>query len=271
MRLIKFLFISFIFYSCAETDRYYSVSEDLYIDSNGKQLEQTSYVAKKYKKSDDFLKEKLKQELDLDLVYDFVNGYAYATKQIKEDYYIPYYENGVNIEGAQEWVSGKKGGIINTKGEVIIPFSLEEYTEVSDKVVRCKIRYFPENNESYYLYGYKNLNDKWILTPKYVYADNFRFGYAEVSDDFQCFYLINKKGRIVLNNNYSFIYVLSKKKLIVSHNNTDFYLSDLTGKRLSENFYLIKIVDKNMCLAKNENDQFYINNKGRFFYFDDYK
>ena len=274
MRQINILFLSICILLCSCKDSFqnkaYFVAEDLYIDYKGKIVDHNDNDSTINYNSDSQIKEQLKSEYNFAYISDFANNYAYATKQIQDDFYIPLYENGKKIEGAQEWVSGKKGGIINRKGDIIISFMLDEYTEVSDDVVKCKIRYFPENKESYSLYGYKDLKDNWIIPPKYVYADNFRFGYAEVSDDLQNYYLINKAGKIVLDNHYSFIYVLSNNKLIVSYNNHDFYLSTIDGKILSESFVLIKIIDGNMCLAKDKDDKFYVNRNGKFLYFNDY-
>lgn len=236
---------------------------DVYINSNGK------IVNNNIDESD-----KTKPELELYTKYtyisDFKDGYAYALKRITDDYKVPYIENGEVIEGAEEVISGIYGGIIDTKGNEIISFTLGEYTEVSDKCVKCKERYTDKNGNRYSLYGYKNLQNEWILYPQFQYADNFRFGYAEVSLTGDDYYLINKKGKILLKDDYQFIYVLSKNKLIVSKDNTNFYICNLKGKKISANFNLIKIIDSNMCLAQMEDEKFYINNKSHFFFFKDY-
>ncbi|QTQ15242.1 WG repeat-containing protein [Treponema parvum] len=134
------------------------------------------------------------KHFDYHVVTKFVNGYSYVLKQVQPDFYIPYIENGIEIKGAQEWVSGALGGIVDKKGNVIISFTLGEYTIVSDDAIKCKEKYLSENGEEYSLYGYKNLNDQWIISPIYIYADNFKYGMAEVSKDNENFILINKKG-----------------------------------------------------------------------------
>lgn len=204
-------------------------------------------------------------------VTPFVNGYAYVTKQIVPDYYVPYIENGVEIEGAEECISGSFGGIIDENGNEVISFTLGEYSEVSDSVVKCKERYADKHGNTYSLYGYKNLKDEWIINPRFVYADNFKYGFAEVSDDGEKYYLIDKKGAARLQDNFTFIYVLSKDILVVSYNQKDFFLCDLEGTKKSDFFNLIKIIDKNMCLAELNNEKVYINKKGKCFFFNAYK
>ena len=84
------------------------------------------------------------------------------------------------------------------------------------------------------------------------------------------YFLIDKKGKVRLDDNYSFIYVLSKKFLIVSYDKNDFFICDLKGNRISEDFNLLKIIDDKMSLASNESGKFYINDKGKFLFFKDY-
>ncbi|NLM00891.1 MAG: WG repeat-containing protein [Treponema sp.] len=207
---------------------------------------------------------------DYHIVTKFVNGYSYVIKRLQPDFYIPYVENGIEIKGAQENVSGSFGGIVNTEGKVVISFTLGEYTVVSDGVVKCREKYVSEKGAEYSLYGYKNLKDKWIIPPTYIYADNFKYGKAEVSEDNKTFFLIDKKGNIILDKKYSFIYVLSKKLLIVSFDKKSFYIADIKGNRKSENFSLIKIIDDKMVLIKRNGNYNYLNSDGKFFNFLDY-
>lgn len=207
---------------------------------------------------------------DYQIVSKFVNGYSYVMKQLQPDFYIPYVENGTKIEGAQECVSGSFGGVIDKEGNIIISFTLGEYTVVSDGVVKCKEKYLSTKGEEYSLYGYKDLNDKWIISPSYIYADNFKYGMAEVSTDNENFILINKKGKIILDKGYKFIYVLSKKLLVVSFDKRSFYLTDIKGNRKSENFEFIKVVDDKMILIKLNENYNYLNSKGKFINFSDY-
>lgn len=201
----------------------------------------------------------------------YQNGYSYVTKELQSEIYIPMYDNHGNIiPGAMQVVDGDFGGIIDKKGKEIISFTLGEPTKVFDNTVRCKEKYIIDNEVSYSLFGYKNLKNEWIIKPQYVYADDFRYGYAEVSNDENDYYLINKKNQICLKNNYKFIYAISKKLFIVSHNLEDFYITNIKKEQLSEKFYLIKLLDDKMYLAKNTEGLFYINSLGKMFYFDDY-
>lgn len=267
-RIFYFFIYTTICFMCFPTENCYPIQAQgkcIYINSNGKV---TSNIVKKSQRKTNI--NELISKFDYTYISEFKNGYAYALKRITSDYYIPYYENGEVIQGAEELISGIYGGIINTKGKEIISFSLGEYTEVSDNCVKCKERYADSNGNHYSMYGFKNLKNQWILKPQYLYADNFKFGYAEVSKDMDDFYLIDKKGNIKLRNNYKYIYVLGKNKFIVSHNKKDFYICDINGKELSSTFQLIKIIDNDMCLAESVFGKFYLNSKGKFFYFKDY-
>ena len=50
------------------------------------------------------------------IVTPYKNNYAYVVKQIVPDFYVPYVENGIVVEGAEEQILGSFGGIIDKKG-----------------------------------------------------------------------------------------------------------------------------------------------------------
>ena len=258
----------FCFTAFSEEKNVYPIElqdKTVYINSAGKLINNLKTLDEKKKQTENYsFKDKY------NYLGEFKNGYAYAIKRIMPDYYVPYVENGVTIEGASECISGSFGGIVDKNGKEIISFTLSGETQVSDKTVRCQERYVSDAGNSYSLYGYKNLKDKWIIKPQYKYADHFRHGYAEVSYDKKNYFLIDKSGKVCLDNNYSFIYVLSKKLLIVSYDKNDFFICDLKGNRISEDFNLLKIIDDKMSLASNESGKFYINDKGKFLFFKDY-
>lgn len=270
MRGIRFCFLGLLLFSFSflEAQTMYQIDENIFINKNGKLVESPNIETSPDKDSE--LKEYLKQKGNYEYVSDFVNGYSYVLKQIQDDFYIPYYENGELIPGATLWVSGSFGGLINRKGDLIIPFTLGQYTEVHDNLVRCREKYLSNEGESLSLYGYKNLKNQWIIAPQYAYADDFRFGLAEVSIDEKDYFLIDKNNNVILKNNYKFIYVFTKNRIIVSNDREHFYITNLKGSQLSEVFNLIEIIDNEMIMGDNSKGKFYMNTKGNIFYFSDY-
>lgn len=200
-------------------------------------------------------------------VTPYINGYCYAVKQIVPDFYILYVENGEIIPGAEEEISGRFGGIIDIDGNVIIPFTLGEYTFVSENLIRCQEKYIENNNVSYSLYGFKNLRNEWVVNPCYKTASHYKNGYSVVSNNHDEFFVINKSGKRIFKKNYNSIYILSEKLFVVSENGITFHLIDVREKIKSKDFDVLNIIDDYMIKIQMDNQLFYLNYKGQFFNF----
>ena len=205
-------------------------------------------------------------------VDSFYNGYAYIVKKVMPDFYVP----DEDFPGASESILGTLGGIIDKKGNMVIPFSLRTNTKFSEGLFctrDCKLVYGERPTET--LYGYKNLNNEWVIEPKYSSAENFYMDTAVVSEDGINYGVIDKVGNEIISQKYKFIMQALKNDFIVSKDMEQFYLIDKTENRKSESFYYQNFMDQYMILISktkndNRNDFGYLNYEGKIFWFSDY-
>jgi len=90
-------------------------------------------------------------------------GYAFVMKQIYDDVYVTKEVDGLQYH---EWVSGSYGGIINKKGELVIPYVLNANTIYSDGLFATSYKNMDDiTDQSLQKIGYINeLNETIIMT-----------------------------------------------------------------------------------------------------------
>jgi len=91
---------------------------------------------------------------------------------------------------------GEKWGIIDAKGNEILPCEYDELGPVSDGMIKVGVK----SGYSSMKYGFLNLNGDIVLEAKYEKCQDFSDGYGLVYSDYN-WYFINKAGKAAFTNN----------------------------------------------------------------------
>lgn len=207
------------------------------------------------------------------------NKYIISKKQVIPDYYIPYIENGIEIKGASYKVYGVCSGVLDNKGNEILPFIFETVIYSDGLFLVREIEEFRENDfPKLTKYGYKNNKNQWVIEPLYKNAKPFYNGLAVVQET-NLLKVINKKNKTVFEGDYTEIYPWGKNLYIVKEQD-HFYLVNNQKEIIVDNFYLVSFFInekhlKDMVLVSQYEDIKkgcfgYMNKKGKIFWFNDY-
>lgn len=91
---------------------------------------------------------------------------------------------------------GEKWGIIDAKGNKILPCEYDELGPVSDGMIKVGVK----SGSSSLKYGFLNLNGDVVLEAKYEQCQDFSEGYGVVYSNYNWFF-VNRNGKAAFSNN----------------------------------------------------------------------
>lgn len=179
-------------------------------------------------------------------------------------------EDGIiAVEGElnDDWTS--ETGYINTKGEEIVPLSLDNLGlgyPSEGLAIKSTITY--EDTSSDYYYGYVNSKQEVVIEQKYKSAGNFSEGLACVSEDGENYGYINKKGELVIDYQFKLGSNFQEGYAVVVNDEDKFGVIDKNGNLVVDYQYdYISPFKEGMAvvvtdMTASENNCGFINTKG---------
>ncbi|MBX7242982.1 MAG: WG repeat-containing protein [Bacteroidia bacterium] len=118
--------------------------------------------------------------------------------------FVPLYAQSTHPEGLSFYNEKSHWGIVDVKGNTIIPFEFGNSLHFSEGLAPArKIRYLKDKNGITRpdslggLFGYINEKGEWVIPPAFEYAEGFKKGVAKVWKE-EKQYMMDKNGNILL-------------------------------------------------------------------------
>ncbi len=131
-------------------------------------------------------------------------GYMVVSKQVYEDYYEIRERNGIK---RRSLVSGDRGGVMDSQGNMVIPFEHAYHSsEVRDGIFRYSII---EETTGRSLRGFLNMQNEVVIPPRFYLTGDFYKGIVPVSSDGEKYGVIDKTGKYIIPEEYDTIFTFS--------------------------------------------------------------
>jgi hypothetical protein len=175
----------------------------------------------------------------------------------------PYYEQ-VPGRTARRKVTGIRKGVINAKGELIIPYKYRiTDTQFSDDLLLV----ISKNDD--HLAGYVNKNGSFEIAPRFENAGRFVDGIAPATSG-RLYGFIDKKGNFLVSEQFVELHRLSEGFAVFKKNGRYGYIDKHGDIEIDNVFTFAASFENGLAFVKKGTDHGYINHRGEVFWSSDY-
>lgn len=203
----------------------------------------------------------------------FHNGYAYVREKVIDDFYV----DRVTIDGIpyQENINGTFGGIINQRGELIIPYILGMYALYSEGLFATSYKDIEAIKNQTLMgmgVGYINEKNEMVIEPRFSLAYEFTDGVAVASLNGNTYGLINKQGEFIIQPQYADLRTKSNGVFLFSKDGVKYGFMDEQERALiPATFDFANSFDGPLAFIKKGDIPGYVNREGKVFLATDYE
>jgi hypothetical protein len=191
--------------------------------------------------------------------YGYINRQGNVVIEIKY-YQAHYFSNGFAVVCPLKDGSNNADVVINKKGDVVFDFQKNEMSSVPF------FEFFSEDligfmkNEDRKM-GFMNTKFEEVISPQFEYVEFFKEGYVKCLDK-NNFYLVNKKGKSILSQNYTWAEPFSEGLACVAKGTANYGFVDTKGNITIPLIYQFATrFSEGLAPVKKDNKWGYINKK----------
>ena len=194
-----------------------------------------------------------------DTAYSFNEKLAVVGKKVTDSYY-----EQVPGRTARRKVTGIRKGVINVKGELVIPYKFR----ITDAQFSDELLLVISKNDDH-LTGYINKNGRFEIAPQFENAGRFVNGIAPATTD-RLYGFIDKKGNFLVPEQFVELHSLSEGVSVFKKNGRYGYINKHGDIVIDNVFTFAASFENGLAFFRKGTDHGYINHKGEVFWSTDY-